>query len=184
MLDLARRYGHVKGLAYHLIEGGISHLQYADDTVLLLDYDEESFAAVKFLLYCFEAMSGLKINYQKSEVFGVGLDPDQVRRVANIFNCNVGNFPMTYLGLPISMDRILAKDLAFVPQKVDKKLGSGFNALASSGGRAVLINSCLDSIANYAMGFYLLDEGNHHKMDMSRARFFWEGVGEKQSIIW
>jgi hypothetical protein len=78
------------------------------------------------------------------------------------------------------MDRILAKDLAFVPQKVDKKLGSGFNALASSGGRAVLINSCLDSIANYAMGFYLFDEGNHHKMDMSRARFFWEGVGDKR----
>jgi hypothetical protein len=121
-------------------------------------------------------MSGLKINYQKSEVFGVGLDPDQIRRVANSFNCNVGKFPMTYLGLPISMDRILAKDLAFAPQKVDKKLGSGFNALASS----VLINSCLDSIANYAMGFYLFDEGNHHKMGMSRARFFWEGVGEKR----
>jgi hypothetical protein len=79
-------------------------------------------------------MSGLKINYQKSEVFGVGLTLEQIRRVANIFNCNVGKFPMTYLGLPISMDRILSKDLAFVPQKVDKKLGSGFNALASSGG--------------------------------------------------
>jgi hypothetical protein len=78
------------------------------------------------------------------------------------------------------MDKILAKDLAFVPQRVDKKLGSGFNALASSGGRAVLINSCLDSIANYAMGFYLLDEGNHHRLDMSRARFFWEGVGGKR----
>jgi hypothetical protein len=115
MLNLARRDGHVKGLAYHLIEGGISHLQYADDMVLLLDYDEDSFAAVKILLYCFEAMSGLKINYQKSEVFGVGLDPDQIRRVANIFNCNVGKFPMTYLGLPISMERIRAKDLAFVP---------------------------------------------------------------------
>jgi hypothetical protein len=30
------------------------------------------------------------------------------------------------------------------------------------------------------MGFYLLKESNHYKMDMSRARFFWEGVGEKK----
>jgi hypothetical protein len=134
MMNLARRDGHIKVLAYHLIEGGISHLQYADDTVLLLNYDEESFATVKFVLYCFEAMSGLKIKYQKSEVFRVGVDSDKIRRAANIFNCNVGKFPMTYLGLPISMDKILAKDLAFVPLKVDKKLGSGFNALASLGG--------------------------------------------------
>jgi hypothetical protein len=80
------------------------------------------------------------------------------------------------------MDKILAKDLAFVPQRVDKKLGSGFNALASSGGRAVLINSCLDSIANYAMGFYLLDEGNHHRLDMSRAKVFLGRSGWKKEI--
>jgi hypothetical protein len=48
----------------------------------------------------------------------------------------------------------------------------------------VLINSCLDSIANYAMGFYLLDEGNHHKMDMYRARFFfWKVLVRRESII-
>jgi hypothetical protein len=37
------------------------------------------------------------------------------------------------------------------------------------------------------MGFYLLDEGNHHKMDMSRARFFWEGVrgkGKYHMVRW
>jgi hypothetical protein len=78
-----------------------------------------SFAAVKFNLYCFEAMSGLKINYQKSEVFGVCVGSDRVRRAANIFN--VGKFPMTYLSMPVSMDKISAKDLAFVPQRVDKK---------------------------------------------------------------
>jgi hypothetical protein len=34
------------------------------------------------------------------------------------------------------------------------------------------------------MEFYILNAGNHYKMDMSRARFFWEGVGEKENIIW
>jgi hypothetical protein len=53
----------------HLIEGGITHLQYVDDTVIFLALEEQSILHTKFLLYCFEAdMSRLKINYQKSEV--------------------------------------------------------------------------------------------------------------------
>jgi hypothetical protein len=30
------------------------------------------------------------------------------------------------------------------------------------------------------MGFYLLLENAHDKMDMVRARFFWEGWGDKK----
>jgi hypothetical protein len=62
---------------------------------------------------------------------------------------------------------------------VDYRLECWFNSLASSGATAVLIDACLDSIPTYAMGFYLLKESNHYKMDMSRARFFWEGVRDK-----
>jgi hypothetical protein len=65
MLNSARVAGHIKGLAGHLVEGGVSHLQYADDTIILMENDMDSFITIKFLLYCYEAMSGLKINYQK-----------------------------------------------------------------------------------------------------------------------
>ena len=134
-------------------------------------------------------MSSLKINYQKSEVFGVGFSQENLLAVARLFNCSVGEFPLKYLGLPVSCDKLLSKDLAFVPKKVDKRLEVGFNSMASSGARSILLNSCLDSIPSYAMGFYLLFEGNHYKMDMSRARFYWEGVGNKKKhhmvmVVW
>jgi hypothetical protein len=32
----------------------------------------------------------------------------------------------------------------------------------------------------YAMGFYLLLEGFHQKMDTIRGNFYWQGVGEKK----
>ena len=158
----------------------MSHLQYADDTILVMENDEDSFIAIKFLLYCYEEMSGLKINYQKSEVMGVGISLEEQDRIANIFNCNVGSFPLKYLGLPVSHIKLSSNDLDFVPKKVEKRLENGFNAQASSGARSVIIDACLDSIPTYAMGFYLLYEGNHLKMDMARARFFWEGVGDKK----
>jgi hypothetical protein len=56
----------------HLITKGITILQYADDTILCLQDDEEKARNVKMLLYIYEQMSGLKINFEKSEVVLMG----------------------------------------------------------------------------------------------------------------
>jgi hypothetical protein len=54
----------IKGLVPELVEGGggVTHLQYADGTVICLETDEESITNAKFLMYYFENMSDLKIN--------------------------------------------------------------------------------------------------------------------------
>jgi len=56
------------GLVPQYVDGGIAILQYADDTILCLQEDEENARNMKFLLYMYEQMSGLKINFEKSEV--------------------------------------------------------------------------------------------------------------------
>jgi hypothetical protein len=50
----------------------VTHLQYADDTVIFFDIEDEYVANLKFILYCFEEMLGLKINFHKSEVIVLG----------------------------------------------------------------------------------------------------------------
>jgi hypothetical protein len=42
----------------HLVPGGISHFQYADDTLILIHNNTEDIRNLKFLLMCFEGMSG------------------------------------------------------------------------------------------------------------------------------
>jgi hypothetical protein len=42
MLENARNSGQIKGLVPHLIEGGITHLQYANDTVIFMEMDEQT----------------------------------------------------------------------------------------------------------------------------------------------
>jgi hypothetical protein len=37
MLDKASAKGHIKGVLGELIPGGITHIQYADDTVIMID---------------------------------------------------------------------------------------------------------------------------------------------------
>jgi hypothetical protein len=122
MIDNARRAGEIKGLVPHLIEGGITHLQYADDTIIFVDMDNQSIINIKFLLYCFENMSGLKINYEKSEIFALGCSEEEGRRIAEMLNCNIGRFPMKYLGVMADNKHMTVSDLSYIYQKVEKRV--------------------------------------------------------------
>jgi hypothetical protein len=74
MMSKATKVGKIKGVMAHLLGEGITHIQYADDTILMTEGDDVSVTNVKFVLYCFEWLSGLTINYHKSEVFAFGMD--------------------------------------------------------------------------------------------------------------
>ena len=50
----AKANGQVKGVALHLVEDGLSILQYADDTVIFLDHDIQQAMNMKLLLCTLE----------------------------------------------------------------------------------------------------------------------------------
>jgi len=86
MLHSAIDKGHLSGVLTDLIPGGVSHIQYADDTVIMIDGAEQSIRNLKIILYCFEWLSGLKINYHKSEVFVFGVCQEEKEKMANLLN--------------------------------------------------------------------------------------------------
>jgi hypothetical protein len=47
-------------------------------------------------------------------------------------------------------------------------------------GESILIESCLSSLPNYIMGFYLLTGQVLQKIDSVRARFFWNSGGKRK----
>jgi hypothetical protein len=65
---------------------------------------------LKFIIYCYEWFSSLKINYQKSEAYMFGMEQEEQIRIANMLNCKLGDLPMRYLGLPISYRRLGKED--------------------------------------------------------------------------
>ncbi|KAE8807126.1 ABC transporter G family member 37 [Hordeum vulgare] len=104
----ARVGGHVKGVVSLLIpHGGVTRLQYADDTMIMVEGSDLDIVNLKFLLLCFEAMSGLKINFDKTEVLVLDYSPVEKESIANNFNCRLPSFPISYLGMPMSNCRIL-----------------------------------------------------------------------------
>ena len=55
-------------------------------------------------------MSGLEINFSKSEVILINGDEDKKMAYMEMFNCQGGEFPIRNLGVPISPSRLHVKD--------------------------------------------------------------------------
>lgn len=112
IFDAAKGAGHIRGEVPHLVNGGgVSLLQYADDTIIMVEGSEGDIANLKFLLLYFQQMSGLTINFSKSEVMVLGYSEDERQSIADRLNCRLGTFPSSYLGIPISDSRLSVADL-------------------------------------------------------------------------
>jgi retron-type reverse transcriptase len=76
LIKRAKSKGQIEGVISHLVDDGLSILQYANDTILFMEHNLEKARNMKLLLRAFEELSGLKINFHKSEVFYFGEDKD------------------------------------------------------------------------------------------------------------
>jgi hypothetical protein len=110
------------GLVSHLVDGGLSILQYAYDTILFLEDDLVEARNLKLVLCTFEKLFGLKINFHKSELFGFGETRDRIADYVDLFGCKKGEMPFRYLGIPMSYRKLLNKDWNVVEERSQKKL--------------------------------------------------------------
>jgi len=101
LIDRAKETELIRGLVPNLVDNGLSILQYADDTILFMENDLEEAKNMKLLLCAFEQLSGLKINFHKSEIFCFGEARDLGREYSQIFSCDMGTLPFRYLGIPM-----------------------------------------------------------------------------------
>jgi hypothetical protein len=130
---------------------------------------------MKFLLYCFEWLSGLNINYHKSEVVTFGVDNETKVRIANMMNCQIGSLPIKYFGFPISDKRLACG--AF--KSIIDKMRNTLQPWRGGGGEIILTNSYFWSMPNYMMSMFQLYGEVHQQMDAIRSKFFWGSDGGK-----
>nr|GEV80588.1 transposon TX1 [Tanacetum cinerariifolium] len=70
------------------------------------------------ILKCFEEVSGLKVNYNKSKLYGIGVNEEEMMDKARWMRCGIGEYPFTYLGLHIGENMRLCKKLSIVRKVV------------------------------------------------------------------
>ena len=73
----------------------VNILQYADDTLFFGAATNDNVRVLKCILKCFELVSGLKINYNKSQFGCLGKSEGWCREAAFSLNCSQLEFPFS-----------------------------------------------------------------------------------------
>ena len=129
--------------------------------------------------------SGLKVNFLKSSISGMGLDQCSLQRFAATLNCKVMVTPFVYLGLPVGGCHKRSDFLNVVIERVQGKLSSRWNGRClSMAGRICLIKSVLSSVPLFFMSLFKLPSGVADKLVRIQRNFLWGWGSDRRKIAW
>lgn len=159
-------------------------LQYADDAIFMGEWETSNAENLVKFLRCFEAVSGLQVNLQKSKIIGVGVPSSEVQRTAYRLHCQADVVPFIYLGLPVGANMNRRASWSGVVDKVSKKLNAWKANTLSMGGRLTLVKSVLNSIPLYFFSIFKAPVSVLSELEKFRNKFLWGAVGSTNKIIW
>ncbi|GAA0154886.1 hypothetical protein LIER_12736 [Lithospermum erythrorhizon] len=113
----------------------ITHLSFADDMVLLVSADMDSFRVIKETLVLFGDLTGLKLNCSKSRIFFWSTPRNVRSALCEYTEMSEGVLPVQYLGIPLSSKSLSKADysglnswcvnlpfLKYVVEEVEKRV--------------------------------------------------------------
>ncbi|GKV35410.1 hypothetical protein SLEP1_g43679 [Rubroshorea leprosula] len=188
MITTAVQKGLLEGVEVGSKGFKVSHLQFADDTILFGSATKQNVWAMKGIMRSFELVSGLKVNFKKSQLMGIAVNEEWLDKMAWVLCCRKGNFPFKYLGVPIGGSH---RKLHFWKPLVDvfsKKLSAWKGRFLSLGGKITLLNSVLSSLPVFWMSMYWIPSGKDNKIsqmgDWCSDKWKWDIKWRRELYSW
>ncbi|GKD67985.1 hypothetical protein Tco_1322075 [Tanacetum coccineum] len=160
----------------------ISHLQFADDALILGEWSHENAKNLCRLLRCFHLASGLKVNFSKNKIFGVGATMGDTNLLASILCCQPSSLPFTYLGLPIGANMNRSCNWKPIIDKFHNRLSSWKARSLSFGGRLALLKSVLRALGTYYFSLFKATKCVISYLEKLRRNFFWGGSVDNKKL--
>lgn len=102
----------------------ITHLQYADDTIIFCSPRLDHLTNIKKVLILFQLVLGLQVNFHKSSLYGINMEDQWIQEATSTLLCKVGKFPLSYLGLPLGGSVSKLEAWAPIIQKIEKRMAT------------------------------------------------------------
>jgi hypothetical protein len=134
-------------------------IQYTDDTLLILEACPRQLLTLKSLLNIFADSTGLKVNYQKSNIYPLNVEPGKMEILARTFDCQIG--------LPMGPFKPKTEDFLPLVQRIERRLLSTSMVL-NHAGRLEMVNSVLSALPTYYMENLKLPPSIYKQIDKYR----------------
>ena len=181
MLDMTIGAGMLSGFAVSRNANDpllISHLLFADDTLIFCEADSDHIAHLRSILVWFEAISGLRVNLGKSELVQVGEVPF-LEELADILGCQTSTLPMKYLGLPLGAKFKSLDIWNPIVEKMERRLAGWKQIYLSKGGRLTLIKSTLSNLPTYFLSLFPIPAVVAKRIEQIQRNFLWGSSAEE-----
>jgi len=177
--------GNIQGVSIYRQAPRISHLLFADDSLLFCRATDKETKAVLEILKLYVEASGQCINMDKSSVFFSSNTSPQIRDLikALLGVSEVVRFE-SYLGLPTLVGWKKYHTFSFLKDRVWKKLQGWKGQTLSRAGKEILIKAVVQSIPTYTMGVFQLPVKLCEELQALCARFWWGQIGTERKIHW
>ena len=93
--------------------------------------------------------------------------------LARLFCCNIGDFPIKYLGVPLHFSKLKREDIQPVVDKLMKRIAGWKGKLLSTAGKLTLLKSCLVSIPVYLISVIKFPKWAIECINSQMANFLW-----------
>jgi hypothetical protein len=120
---------------------------YADDMAIFISPCLQNIQLTRGILDTFQKASGLVCNLSKSQMVHIRCSEEQITISMQEFPCQLSNFPIKYLGLPLSVSRLSRSSFQPLVDRVVDKLTAWRGRLMHRSGRLVLIKTTLSAVS-------------------------------------
>ena len=163
----------------------ISHLLFADDSLLFIRAHNDEVEKVLEILSTYEAASGQKLNMEKSEVsFSRNIEQEKQDELQMKLNFKAVEGHEKYLGLPTYIGGSKKRIFQIIQERVRKKLKGWKEMFLSFAGREVLIKAIAQAIPTYAMQCFAIPVSILEEIEQVCRNFFWGQRKEERKIPW
>lgn len=165
------------------IRDSILAFQYADDTAVITKADLTSLVSLKLIIRLFASISGLKVNFGKSIFVPLNVSQEDMPWVQAVIGCTRSDFPVQYLGVPLTTKSPTRALFMPLIEKVERKLSGWKGKLISKGGRLQLVQAVLSAISVYHMMCFRLPQWVIQRIDKIRRLFLWGSSTDNNRAI-
>ncbi|KAL0318628.1 UNVERIFIED_CONTAM: putative mitochondrial protein [Sesamum angustifolium] len=184
LFRVASESGVVPGVAVCRGAPRISHLLFADDTMVFCPASPQTIQHVRLILDRYRLASGQEINLLKSSAtFSRNTPPELQHHLADMLGIRLENKHEFYLGLPAMAFRSKRALFAALKDRIWRRIHGWHEKILSQAGKAVLIQAVVQAIPSYAMSCFLLPRTLLKEFQSLAADFFWHD-GDRRRIHW
>lgn len=185
LLREAEMQGQIHGVQVATNAPTVSHLFFADDTILFTRATNDEADKVKQLIHQYEQTSGQRINLEKTEItVSANISQEKHKELGDRLGVRTVEKHSKYLGLPILIGKSKKQVFASIVDKVVQKMKDWKDRTLSRAGKEVLIKAVIQAIPTYSMNCFLLPITTCQEIEKATARFFWGAAGESRKIHW